>query len=44
MEPGSIPDQGRVNVGWQGLRELVQELIDDRRVEHGVNIASAWPV
>jgi len=35
MESGTVPDQGRVNVGGQSAGELVEELVDDRRVEHG---------
>ena len=31
MESGTVPDQGRVDVGGQSAGELV----DDRRVEHG---------
>ena len=35
MESGSVPDQSRVDVGGQSAGELVEELVDDRRVEHG---------
>ena len=35
MESGTVPDQGRVDVGGQSAGELVEELVDDRRVEHG---------
>ena len=35
MEAGSVPDQGRVDVGGQSAGELVEELIDDRRVQDG---------
>ena len=35
MESGSVPDQGRVDVGGQSAGELVEELIDDRRVQDG---------
>lgn len=35
MEAGSVPDQGGVNIGSQRAGELVEELVNDRRVEHG---------
>ena len=35
MEAGSVPDHGGVDVGSQRARELIQELVDDRGVEHG---------
>lgn len=35
MEAGSVPDQGRVDVVSQSAGELVEELIDDRRVQDG---------
>ena len=35
MESGSVPDQGGVNIGSQRAGELVEKLVDDRRVEHG---------
>ena len=35
MEAGSVPNHGGVDVGSQRARELIQELVDDRGVEHG---------
>ena len=35
MKSGSVPDHGGVDVGSQCARELIQELVDDRGVEHG---------
>jgi hypothetical protein len=35
MESGSIPDQSGMDVGGQSAGELIEELVDDRRVEHG---------
>lgn len=35
MEAGSVPDQGRVDVGGQSAGELVEKLIEDRRVQDG---------
>lgn len=46
MEAGSVPDHGGVDVGSQRARELVQELVDDRRVEHrrenGFGLTGLW--
>ena len=34
MEADSVPNHGGVDVGSQRTRKLIQELVDDRRVEH----------
>lgn len=46
VEAGSVPDQSGVDVGGQRAGELVEELVDDRRVqdrcEDGFGLTGLW--
>ena len=46
MEAGSVPNHGGVDIGSQRAGELIQELVDDRRVEHRrkdrLGLAGLW--